>query len=45
MGLDWDKALPALEVIKEYYRVLKASAFRFIMCALGLMYFGEWESN
>jgi len=33
MGLEWDKALPSLEALKECNRVLKAGAFGFFMCA------------
>ena len=33
MGLDWDKALPSLESLKECCRVLKHGAFGFFMCA------------
>lgn len=33
MGLEWDKALPSLEALKECCRVLKAGAFGFFMCA------------
>ena len=32
MGLDWDRALPSLEALKECCRVLKSGAFAFIMC-------------
>jgi site-specific DNA-methyltransferase (adenine-specific) len=33
MGLQWDRALPSLEALKECNRVLKAGAFGFFMCA------------
>ena len=33
MGLDWDKALPSLDALKECCRVLKAGAFAFFMCS------------
>ena len=33
MGLDWDKALPSEEALKECCRVLKPGAFGFFMCA------------
>ena len=33
MGLDWDKALPSLESLKECCRVLKPGAFGFFMCS------------
>jgi predicted methyltransferase len=32
MNLDWDKALPSLESLKECCRVLKAGAFAMFMC-------------
>ena len=32
MGLDWDKALPSIESLKECLRVLKSGAFGFFMC-------------
>ena len=32
-GLDWDKALPSLEALKECFRVLKSGSFGFFMCA------------
>ena len=32
-GLDWDKALPSLEALKECVRVLKSGSFGFFMCA------------
>jgi site-specific DNA-methyltransferase (adenine-specific) len=31
MGKDWDKAMPSVEMWKEYLRVLKPGAFAFIM--------------
>lgn len=33
MGLQWDKALPSEEALRECCRVLKAGAFGFFMCA------------
>jgi len=33
MNLDWDKALPSLDALKECCRVLKAGAFAFFMCS------------
>jgi predicted methyltransferase len=33
MGLDWDKALPSPEALKECIRVLKSGGFAFIMCS------------
>jgi DNA modification methylase len=33
MNLNWDKALPSLEALKECCRVLKSGAFAFFMCS------------
>jgi len=41
MGLDWDKALPSLESLKECCRVPKHGAFGFFMCALRQDCLGE----
>jgi len=33
MNLDWDKALPSIESLKQCLRVLKHGAFAFFMCS------------
>ena len=33
MGKSWDKAVPSVAIWKECFRVLKAGAFAFVMCA------------
>ena len=32
MGLDWDKALPSVEIWRECFRVMKPGAFGFVLC-------------
>jgi DNA modification methylase len=45
MGLDWDKALPSLDALKECFRVLKHGSFGFFMCAPRQDVMGEMISQ